>query len=84
MQVFELKGEVRSDVGKKATKAVRNEEKVPCVLYGGESNVHFAVKERDLKKLLYTPNVYLVNLVLDGKSYDAVMRDTRRLRINRW
>ena len=75
MQVFELKGEVRSDVGKKATKAVRNEEKVPCVLYGGESNVHFAVKERDLKKLLYTPNVYLVNLVLDGKSYDAVMRD---------
>ena len=44
MQVFELKGEVRSDVGKKATKAVRNEEKVPCVLYGGESNVHFAVK----------------------------------------
>lgn len=75
MQVFNLKGEVRSDLGKKATKAVRNEEKVPCVLYGGEANVHFAVKDRDLKKLLYTPNVYLVNLDLDGKSYDAVMRD---------
>ena len=51
MQVFDLKGEVRNDLGKKATKAVRNEEKVPCVLYGGEANVHFAVLERDLKKL---------------------------------
>ncbi|MCB6973314.1 MULTISPECIES: 50S ribosomal protein L25/general stress protein Ctc [Butyricimonas] len=75
MQVFELKGEVRNDLGKKATKAVRNEEKVPCVLYGGEANVHFAVRDRDLKKLLYTPNVYLVKLVLEGKTYDAVMRD---------
>ena len=75
MQVFELKGEVRNDLGKKATKAVRNEEKVPCVLDGGEANVHFAVRDRDLKKLLYTPNVYLVKLVLEGKTYDAVMRD---------
>ena len=75
MQVFELKGEVRNDLGKKATKAVRREEKVPCVLYGGEANVHFAVLERDLKKLLYTPNVYLVNLNLDSNAYSAVMRD---------
>ena len=34
MQVFDLKGEVRNDLGKKATKAVRYAEKVPCVLYG--------------------------------------------------
>ena len=75
MQVFDLKGEVRNDLGKKATKAVRYAEKVPCVLYGGEANVHFAVLDKDLKKLLYTPNVYLINLDLDGKSYGAVMRD---------
>ena len=72
MQVFDLKGEVRNDLGKKATKAVRYAEKVPCVL---QANVHFAVLDKDLKKLLYTPNVYLVNLDLDGKSYGAVMRD---------
>ena len=75
MEVFELKGEVRSDLGKKATKALRVAGKVPCVLYGGEANVHFAVSERDLRKLLYTPTVYLVKLVLDGKPYDAVMRE---------
>ena len=39
MQVFDLKGEVRNDLGKKATKAVRREEKVPCVLYGGGENL---------------------------------------------
>ena len=75
MQVFELNGEVRSDLGKKATKALRTEEKVPCVLYGGGSNVHFSVFERDLRKLLYTPEVYLVKLVLSGKQFDAVMRE---------
>lgn len=75
MQVFELKGAVRTDLGKKATKALRKEAKVPCVLYGGEANVHFTVLEKDLKNLLYTPKVYLVNLNLDGKSCGAVMRE---------
>ncbi|MDR2130532.1 MAG: 50S ribosomal protein L25/general stress protein Ctc [Odoribacteraceae bacterium] len=75
MQVFELKGELRSDVGKKATKALRVNEKVPCVLYGGGENVHFSVTVRDLQKLIYTPRVYLVKLLLDGEVHDAVMRD---------
>lgn len=75
MQVFDLKGELRADLGKKATKALRVNEKVPCVLYGGGENVHFSVTEADLRKLLYTPHVYLVKLNLDGKVYDAVMRD---------
>lgn len=75
MQVFELKGELRQDVGKKATKAVRKEDKVPCVLYGGEGNVHFMVKNGDLRNLLYTPKVYLVNLDLEGKKHMAVMRE---------
>ena len=75
MQVFDLKGDVREDLGKKASKGLRVEEKVPCVLYGGESNVHFSVTERDLRKLLYTPHVYLVKLNLGSTSYDAVMRD---------
>ena len=75
MQVFELKGEVRTDLGKKATIALRAEGKVPCVLYGGGENVHFAVVEKDLQKLLYTPIVYIVNVTVDGKEYRAVMRE---------
>lgn len=55
MQVFELQGELRTDLGKKATNLLRAEGKVPCVLYGGKENVHFSVVEKDLQKLLYTP-----------------------------
>lgn len=75
MQVFELKGEVRNDLGKKASKTLRTEKKVPCVLYGGEGNIHFSVVDKDLMKLLYTPAVYIVKLELDGKTYNAVMRE---------
>lgn len=75
MQVFELKGELRTDLGKKATKVLREENKVPCVLYGGKENVHFSVVEKDLSKLIYTPLVYLVKVTVDGNSYDAVMRE---------
>ena len=75
MQIFELNGTTRTDLGKKATKELRTNQSVPCVLYGGEANVHFAVSEKDLQKLLYTPNVYIVKLTVDGKVYDAVMRE---------
>ena len=68
MQVFELKGEKRNDLGKKATKAVRVDAKVPCVLYGGGENVHFSVVEKDLSKLLYTPVVYTIKLDINGTS----------------
>lgn len=77
MQTFELKGEVRSDLGKKATKALRSEGNVPCVLYGGNENVHFTVSDKQLSKLLYTPFVYLLKLEVNGKSYDAILKDVQ-------
>ena len=51
MQVFELQGELRTDLGKKATNLLRAEGKVPCVLYGGKENVHFSVVEKDLQNI---------------------------------
>lgn len=75
MQVFQLKGEVRHDLGKKSTKALRVENKIPCVLYGGQENVHFSLLEKDLVKLLYTPIVYTVQLDIEGTQYNAVLRE---------
>ena len=75
MKTFELKGKVREDLGKKATKAVRNEDSIPCVLYGGENNVHFTATSSDLRKLIYTPEVFLVDLDVDGKKCNAIMKD---------
>lgn len=76
MKTIDLKGTLRPDLGKKGSKQVRKNEAVPCVLYGnGVEKIHFSVTERDLGTVLYTPNVYLVNLDLDGKKYTGVMRE---------
>ncbi|MGC3978889.1 MAG: 50S ribosomal protein L25/general stress protein Ctc [Paludibacteraceae bacterium] len=75
MKTFELKGEVRQELGKKATKAVRNSESVPCVLYGGGENVHFTATKSDLRKLIYSPDVFVVNLSIGKTMTKAIMKD---------
>ena len=75
MRTYEIKGELRGTVGKKASKLLRREEKIPCVLYGGEKNIHFSTTESDLRKLIYTRHVYLVNIEIDGKIYKAMIQD---------
>lgn len=75
MQVYDLKGEKRTEVGKKAAKAVRASEKVPCELYGEGENVNFCVLEKDLTKLLYTPMVHTVKLDIDGMVCDAMIQE---------
>jgi len=75
MKTIEIKGHLRESLGTKTAKQLRREGQVPCVAYGGESNVHFYADERELNKLIYTPNVYQVNLDVDGKKLVAVMRN---------
>ena len=74
MKTFELKGEVRTDLGKKSSKAARVGESVPCVLYGGAENVHFTCTASDLRKLIYSPDVFVVELEVAGKKCNAVMK----------
>jgi len=74
MKTFQLEGSLREAVGKKATKAIRVEESVPCVLYGGKENIHFQASHSNLRKLVYTPEIFLVELNIDGKSYKSIMK----------
>jgi large subunit ribosomal protein L25 len=74
MKTFELKGAVRTDLGKKASKAERVADTVPCVLYGGAENVHFTATASDLRKLIYSPEVFVVDLIVDGKACKAIMK----------
>ena len=74
MKTFALNAEVR-ETSKIANKALRNQGKVPCVLYGGDKQVCFSAKENDLNKLVNTPDVFLVNFELEGKSYKAIVQD---------
>ena len=75
MQSITINGSQRESVGKVATKALRNAGKVPCVLYGGESPIHFSADEVAFKQLVYTPNVYTATIELDGKTYNAILQD---------
>jgi large subunit ribosomal protein L25 len=75
MKTFKLSGEVRQDVGKKATKAVRRAETVPCVLYGGKENVHFTVTQSNVRKLIYTPEVYIIELTAGETKTNAVIKE---------
>jgi large subunit ribosomal protein L25 len=75
MKTFELAGKKREALGKKDSAKLRSEGKVPCVLFGLENPVHFYVIKAELTKLIYTPNVYLVNLEIDGKKHQAIMKD---------
>jgi large subunit ribosomal protein L25 len=75
MKTIVLKGDARKDTCKKATKALRSEGKVPCVVYGKSGNSHFGVYEYDFKNLVYTPNTYLVQLNLESGKKLAKLQD---------
>jgi large subunit ribosomal protein L25 len=75
MKTFQLEGSKREQTGKKAAKAFRKGALVPCVLYGGEAVCHFTVSKDGVRKLIHTPEVYLVDLIIDGKSSKAIIKE---------
>jgi large subunit ribosomal protein L25 len=75
MKSITIKGSKRESVGKVATKALRNADKVPCVLYGGENAIHFSAEEKAFKNLVYTPNVYTATIDLDGETVTCILQD---------
>lgn len=76
MKSITIKGSKRESVGKIASKALRNADKVPCVLYGSEKPLHFSANELDFSKLVYTPNAHTVVIDLDeGKKINAILQD---------
>ena len=77
MKEVSLSGSLRENVGKKDTKAIRKAERVPCVVYGTGQQHHFSVKHTDMEKLVYTPNVYVINIELGDKKAKAVIQDVQ-------
>ncbi len=76
MKTFDIKGSKRVAGGKKAVKALRKEGLVPCVIYGnGTEATSFAVEETQFRNLIYTPNIYIVNVEIDGKVQKAILKD---------
>jgi len=75
MKTVSMSGSLRENVGKKDAKALRNAGKIPCVIYGGEKQLHFAVPASDFKHLVYSPDIAFVELDIDGNKYKAILQD---------
>ncbi|MDR0863337.1 MAG: 50S ribosomal protein L25/general stress protein Ctc [Candidatus Symbiothrix sp.] len=77
MKTFQLEGSKREGTGKKAAKAYRKEGLVPCVLYGSEGVTHFTVTKEGIRKLIYTPEIHIVDLTIGGKASVAILKETQ-------
>lgn len=75
MKSVTIKGEVRKSLGKKDSRKLRAAEKAPAVMYGGEEPIHFSVDFAEMRQLIYTPNVFLIDLDIDGTVHKAIMQD---------
>ncbi|PIE50792.1 MAG: 50S ribosomal protein L25/general stress protein Ctc [Flavobacteriales bacterium] len=75
MKSITIQGAKRESVGKKSTKALRNAELVPCVVYGEKEPIHFSAEEKAFKNLVYTPDAHTVELNIDGETIPAVLQD---------
>ena len=75
MEAIAISGSLRKETGKKSSKLIRTQESVPCVIYGGEKNINFFASERDFNHILFTPTVYIVNVNIDGKIHNAIIKD---------
>jgi large subunit ribosomal protein L25 len=81
MKEITLNAQSRTEFGKKASRDMRRAGNVPAVVYGVEKDANgqpvaksITIAEKELVKLLYTPNVYIVNLVIDGKPVKAILK----------
>ena len=82
MKSIDVKGTLRTETGKKATAALRKQGGIPCNLYGEKKDkdgkpeaVSFSVTADEVRNLVYSPDIFCVNLNIDGKECKAVMRE---------
>ena len=82
MKSIDVKGTARNEFGKKGAKALRKQNLIPCNLYGVERDAKglpvakaFSVTFEEVRKLVYSPDIFSVNLTIDGSTVLAVMRE---------
>ena len=82
MKEINVSGKKRTDTGKKASKLLRKEGMIPCNLYGEKKGENgqpeafaFMAPMAELRKAVYTPHVYVVNLNIDGTEHKAIMKE---------
>ena len=77
MKTVQIKGEARENLGKKYAAQARANGNVPCVLYGGETPVHFSAPDASFKQLIYTPDAYVAEIEVAGNKVNAILKDSQ-------
>jgi large subunit ribosomal protein L25 len=77
MRTISLSGSPRAGVGKKESVQLRNEGKIPCILYGKAGEVRFWAYGYDVNKILGTEETFIINVEVDGKSYQSVLQESQ-------
>jgi large subunit ribosomal protein L25 len=82
MKTVSLSGSLRTNVGKSDAASLRAKGQVPCVIYGGQEQIHFYADERAFKNIIYTPDTNLVSIQLGDKKFTAVLQEAQFHKIN--
>lgn len=77
MKSVTIQGEARELVGKKASKAVRTTEKIPCVVYGKNESIHFTTTHHELRHLIFSPEFKIANIEIGGKTHKTILKDVQ-------
>ena len=82
MKEIAINGQKREATGKKASKLIRKEGLVPCNIYGELKDgkglpvaESFVAPFAELRKAVYSPHVYVVNITIDGKVRKAIIKE---------
>jgi large subunit ribosomal protein L25 len=75
MKSITIEGSLRTGFGKTATRALRSQELVPGVIYGGSAEINFQAPAVAFKKLVYTPSFQIAEVILEGKTYRTILKD---------
>ncbi|MEL6924767.1 MAG: 50S ribosomal protein L25, partial [Bacteroidota bacterium] len=77
MEIVKITGAARTDLGTTHSRNLRKEGKVPCVIYGGDQPIHFSATGGQFRSIIYTPAFKQVEISLNGKTYNCILKDTQ-------
>jgi large subunit ribosomal protein L25 len=77
MKTVSMSGSLRANVGKKDAKMNRASGKIPCVIYGGKEELHFAIESKVLDTIIFTPYTFLVDLDIEGRKFTSTLQDVQ-------
>ncbi len=75
MKQIVIEGVVREEQGSRAAQRLRRQGWVPAALYGKGGPLFFKIRGTEAERLVFTPQVYLVELVVGEKRQIAILRE---------